>query len=238
MCLRPSICTFSSWRILWCVLICVVYLIVLPVNSRAEELSIDTASSPRPEIYGAIYFLGSLAINRNLNIGGEELPETTVRNGAGGGFKAGVLPSFTGHVVGIQAESFGLVHEVTAPTSAGSSGVQSGRGTLLTWTTMVSLLVQYPGTILKPYVGVGAGWSSSYVVDSQFSKGAVSQTGTLHDTSLAVQYFAGLRYCLTEEVFIFGEYKYFASRYHWGGSLEPSLDFRTHIVAVGVGLSF
>jgi opacity protein-like surface antigen len=69
-------------------------------------------------------------------------------------------------------------------------------------------------------------------------KGAVTQTGTLRDTSPAFQYFAGVRVLVTENVFMFGEYKYFASRYQWGGNLEPSLDFRTHIVAIGVGLAF
>jgi hypothetical protein len=43
---------------------------------------------------------------------------------------------------------------------------------------------------------------------------------------------------VTERVFLFGEYKYFASRYQWGGNLEPSLDLRTHIVAIGIGLAF
>jgi hypothetical protein len=43
---------------------------------------------------------------------------------------------------------------------------------------------------------------------------------------------------VAENVFMFGEYKYFASRYQWGGNLDPSLDFRTHIVAIGVGLAF
>ena len=66
----------------------------------------------------------------------------------------------------------------------------------------------------------------------------MSQAGTLTDTSLALQYLAGLRALVTERVFLFGEYKYFASRYHWSGSLEPSLNLRTHIIAVGVGLAF
>ena len=103
---------------------------------------------------------------------------------------------------------------------------------------MVSLLVQYPGRQFKPYAGIGAGWSSSYLVDAQLTKGPVTQSGTLRDTSPAFQYFAGLRTHVTEGVFVFGEYKYFASRYQWSGSLEPSLDFRTHIVAIGVGLAF
>jgi opacity protein-like surface antigen len=191
-----------------------------------------------PEIYGAIFVFGSLSENRNLHVGGEALPSTTVKSGAGGGFKAGVFPAFTGYMVGIQGESFGLGHGVTAPASIGSSGIQSGRGTLLAWTTMVSLLAQYPGKQFKPYAGIGVGWSSSYLVDAALTKGALTQTGTLRDTSLAYQYVAGLRTHLTESVFVFGEYKYFASRFQWSGSLEPSLDFRTHIVAVGAGLVF
>ena len=103
---------------------------------------------------------------------------------------------------------------------------------------MVSLIIQYAGKLVKPYGGVGAGWSSSYLVDAQFTKGTVTQTGTLRDGSPAFQYFAGVRMLVTEKVFVFGEYKYFASRYQWSGNLEPSLDFRTHIVAVGVGLAF
>lgn len=204
---------------------------------RAEESPVAAASAEGPEIYAAIYALGSLAKNRNLNVGGDELP-TTVHNGGGGGFKAGVFPAFAGYVVGIQGESFGLGHGVAAPASTGPSGMQSGKGTLLTWTTMVSLIVQYPGGRLKPYAGIGAGWSSSYLVDAQFTKGAVSQSGTLRDTALAFQYFAGLRAHVTETVFLFGEYKYFASRYQWSGSLDPSLDLRTHIIAVGIGLAF
>ena len=198
----------------------------------------DAAPRTGPEIYGGVYVFGSLAQNRNLNIGGEALPSTTIKNSAGGGFKAGVFPAFTGYAVGIQAESFGLGHEVKAPASMGASGMQSGRGTLLAWTTMVSLIIQYPGKFIKPYGGVGAGWSSSYLVDAQFMKGAVTQTGTLRDSSPAFQYFAGVRVLVTENVFMFGEYKFFASRYQWGGNLEPSLDFRTHIVAIGVGLAF
>ncbi|HKY72152.1 MAG TPA: outer membrane beta-barrel protein [Nitrospira sp.] len=207
----------------------------------AEGQETGTAADPsnrEPEIYGAVFLLGSLAKNRNLNVGGEELPSTTVRNGAGGGFRAGVFPAFTGYILGIQAESFGIGNEVTAPASLGSSGVQSGRGTLLTWTTMVSLLVQYPGKRFKPYMGVGAGWSSSYLLDAQITKGTMTQTGTLRDTSPALQYVAGLRAYMSERLFVFGEYKYFASRYQWSGGLEPSLDFRTQIVALGVGLTF
>ncbi len=229
-------CTFSHSMLLWALFCCVMCLFVPASAEGREEEPAD--SNQEPEIYGAIYLLGSLVKNRNLNIGGEELPSTTVRNGAGGGYRAGVFPAFTGYVVGIQAETFGLGHEVTSPASIGSSGMQSGRGTLLAWTTLVSLLVQYPGKQFKPYAGIGVGWSSSFLVDAHFTKGAVTQTDTLRDTSPAFQYLVGLRAYFTEKAFVFGEYKYFASRYQWSGSLQPSLDLRTHIVAIGVGISF
>lgn len=190
------------------------------------------------EIYGGLYLLGSLAKNRNLNVGGEALPQTTVRDHAGGGIKAGVFPAFTKYVVGIQAEMFGLGSEIAAPQSSGSGGVQSGRGTMLAWNTLVSLIVRYPGDQFQPYIGAGAGWSSSLLVGTDLMKGTTTQGGIARDMSFAYQYFTGLRVNLTERVFAFGEYKFFGSRFNWSGSLQPSLDFRTHIVALGAGLSF
>ena len=218
----------------------IIIVLCLTAQAHAQDPGLDdeAASHEGPEIYGALFLFGSLAQNRNLNVGGEELPSTTVKNGVGGGYKAGVFPSFTGYVVGIQGESFGLGQEITAPTSVGSSGTQSGRGTLLAWTTMVSIVVRYPGERFQPYMGVGAGWSSSFLVDTQITKGGFTQSGTARDTSFASQYFGGLRINLTQEVFLFGEYKYFASRFNWNGSLQPSLDFRTNIVAIGAGLTF
>src|SRR4029078_24351 len=218
----PFRCTSSHRTLLQCVLCCVMCLFAQTADGQEAASGIQSSSDHGPEIYGAIYLLGSLAENRNLGVAGEDVPSTTVRNGAGGGFRAGVFPAFTGYIVGIQAESFALGHEVSAPASMGSSGIQSAGGTWLAWTTMVSLLVQYPGTVMKPYVGVGVGWSSSFLLDTQLMKGAVTQTGTqtgsLRDTSAAFQYFAGLRAQVTESFFVFGKKKSFASRYQWGGS--------------------
>ena len=190
------------------------------------------------EIYGGVYLLGSLAKNRNLNVGGEALPQTTVGDHAGGGVKAGIFPAFTNYVVGIQAEMFALGSEIAAPQSSGSGGIPSGRGTMLAWNTLVSLVVRYPGEQFQPYIGAGAGWSSSLLVGTDLMKGATTQSGIARDMSLAYQYFTGLRVNLTEGMFVFGEYKFFGSRFNWSGSLQPSLDFRAHIVALGAGLSF
>mgnify|MGYP003349682055 FL=1 len=77
----------------------------------------------------------------------------------------------------------------------------------------------------------------SLLVGSELTRGSATQSGIAQEMSFAYQYFAGLRMNLTERVFCFGEYKYFGSRYHWSGNLQPALDFRTHIVALGAGLS-
>ena len=210
----------------------------LSVQAQEVELSGEQATIKRQEVYGGVYLLGSLAKNRNLNVSGEELSQTTVKNGAGGGVKAGVFPAFTNYIVGIQGEMFALGSEIGAPSSTGSAGAQSGRGTMLAWNTIVSVVVRYPGEQFQPYAGAGAGWSSSLLVGADLVRGSAAQDGTARDTSFAYQYFAGLRMNLTQRVFFFGEYKYFGSRYNWSGSLQPSIDFRTHIVALGAGLSF
>lgn len=206
-------------------------------QAEAEQSNLD-GQQKSIEIYGSVYLLGSLTKNRNLNVGGEAVPQTTVRDGAGGGVKAGIFPAFTNYVVGIQAEMFGLGSEIAAPQSSGSGGVQSGRGTMLAWNTLVSLIARYPGKQFQPYIGAGAGWSSSLLVGTDLIKGSTTQSGIARDMSFAYQYFTGLRVNLTDRVFVFGEYKFFGSRFNWSGSLQPSLDFRTHIVALGAGLSF
>src|SRR5262245_53504216 len=92
-------CISRQGALFWCVLGCAMCLFVQTAEGQELEPAGDPLSNHEPEIYVAIYLLGSLAKNRNLNLGGEELPSTTVRNGAGGGFKAGVFPAFTGYVL-------------------------------------------------------------------------------------------------------------------------------------------
>ncbi|HEY5627359.1 MAG TPA: outer membrane beta-barrel protein [Nitrospira sp.] len=208
------------------------------VVAQASTVVAHGEEASKEEVYGAVFLLGSLPMDRNLNVGGEELGSTTVKNGAGGGFKIGVFPAFTKHILGIQGELFGLGNKVSAPSSSGSVGTQSGRGTILAWNTLVSLVMRYPGERFQPYVGVGAGWSTSLLVDADLVRGSSTQSGIARDTSFAYQYLGGLRANLTQRLFVFGEYKYFASRYSWSGNLRPSLDYRTHIVALGIGLSF
>jgi hypothetical protein len=51
-----------------------------------------------------------------------------------------------------------------------------------------------------------------------------------------------VRTFVTKKLFLFGEYKYFVTKYSWdsegGANQQIKLDFLTHIVSVGIGWSF
>lgn len=206
--------------------------------AQEEQGQVVTGLDAGNEIYAGLYLLGSLANNRPLVLGGESLGGTVVSNGAGAGFRAGIFPAFTHRVVGIQADTFGMGNELSSPSTGGSGGARSARGTLLAGNTLVSLVVRYPGEQFQPYLGVGIGMSSALLVGTELIQGTAKQTGTARDMAFAHQYFAGLRANLTPRVFMFGEYKWFNAQYAWSDNLSPSLNFRAHIVVAGVGLSF
>lgn len=190
------------------------------------------------EIYGGVYLLGALAQNRPLILGGDSLGGTVVRDGAGAGFRAGIFPAFAHGIIGIQADTFGMGNELSLPSSTSSVGARSARGTILSGNTLVSLVARYPGEQFQPYLGAGIGVSSALLVGAELIHGTSRQTGTARDTSFAHQYFAGLRANLTARLFVFGEYKWFSVRYAWNGELSPAIDYRVHVVALGVGSSF
>ncbi|MDH4186835.1 MAG: outer membrane beta-barrel protein [Nitrospira sp.] len=190
------------------------------------------------EIYAGLYLFGALTNNRPLTLGGDSLEGTTVGNGFGGGFRAGIFPAFTNYVVGVQADTFGMGSQLSASSTSGSGEVRSARATLLAGNTLVSLVVRYPGVQFQPYLGAGMGMSSALLVGIEMIKGSTAQAGTASATAFAYQYFAGLRTHLTPRIFMFGEYKWFGARYAWNGNLTPSLDYRTHLMTVGVGSVF
>lgn len=110
---------------------------------------------------------------------------------------------------------------------------------------MVNLLARYPGDRIQPYVGAGIGVSIAQVRDINFQTSPGTMTGKGSDVAFGYQFLAGARAYVHKKVFLFGEYKYFGSSYDWksessSGVSGPttSLTFRTHIVALGLGVAF
>lgn len=218
------------------------------VVAAQEPPSADISiKEPRKtEAYFAPYLLGTFPIDKNLSIGGngfsnETFRGTNIQGSGGAGLKAGVYPGAMGGVLGLEGEFFG--HGGKLKTSGGAFPSADANLLVLNW--MVNILARYPGEILQPYVGAGAGASLAHLRDINFQTNSGALTGKAGDVAFAYQLLAGMRAYVNKKVYVFGEYKYFGSAYDWksessSGVSGPttSLTFRTHIVALGLGVTF
>jgi hypothetical protein len=223
-----------------------VYLFVLLSSAHsAEVLSAEAGSSEQEklDVHLSVYVLGSLPIHTsNLMVEGNEIPQTSIGGGIGAGYKAGIFPHFMKRIVGIEGESFGFGANVAAPRTVTGSGIRAHADAyFIVVTTMANLLVRYPGQTFQPYIGVGAGFSSGYLLGSDIQYGSNKVTGNATSMTFAYQFLGGLRGYVTQKVFAFVEYKYFVTKYDWG-SKGPgpgvTLDLHAQLLSAGIGLSF
>ena len=116
------------------------------------------------------------------------------------------------------------------------------QGSLIAITTMYNLMLRYPGETIQPYIGAGVGSSTGILYNASIQSGNVSLSGTSGDLAFAYQFLGGVRAFVTKQLFLFGEYKYFTTKYSWGRDSVTTervkLDFQTQIVSGGVGWSF
>ena len=104
-----------------------------------------------------LYVLGAFPSDQGLYAQGSNPSDTRIANGVGAGLKVAVFPRYLGNFIGIELESFGHGSEITfsSPTSAGSAASTN----LWVFSSMVNLILRYPGKALVPYIGVGGGLS-------------------------------------------------------------------------------
>jgi opacity protein-like surface antigen len=225
-----------------------VLLLDRPMVLAEEQPSGQTpqAEPRKTEIYISPYLLGTMPVDKNLSEGGNGFPTqtyegTNIKSSIGGGIKAGAYPGFTGGVLGLEGEFFGHGGKLKTPDGA----FPSADAKLRVLNTMLHVLARYPGDILQPYIGAGIGVSFASLRDLNLQSSTGTSTGKASDAFFAYQFLAGMRAYVSKQVYLFGEYKYFGSTYKWesevsGGGAGPdtSLNFRTHIVAGGLGVSF
>ena len=206
----------------------------------------NAAEETKTEAYISLYILGSNPLNRNVELSDDPFPQTSVGGGLGGGIKVGSYPAFANRILGIEAELFGHNGDIVAPLTTTGGVTRSANATLNVVNAMVNLLLRYPGDVLQPYVGVGGGLSGGFLRGADIQQSQIGTfTGNAGDAAFGYQFLAGLRVNVSERFFLFSEYKYFLANYKWEsedvlGAAGPSasLDFRTHIVAGGVGFKF
>lgn len=210
----------------------------------AQEVPPQPVPSSPPtkkiDLYLSGHVMGLFPRDKDLSVGGNRISNTDVRGTIGAGIKFDAYPWFTKKILGAEIEAFGLGGSVRAPRTI--SGTTQAQGSLITVNTMYNLMLRYPGETVQPYIGVGGGTSTGILYNVNITSGNIGLTGSSGDFAFAYQFLGGVRTFVTKKLFLFGEYKYFATKYSWdsegAGNQRIKLDFQTHIVSGGIGWSF
>jgi len=184
------------------------------------------------EVYLSGYGMGSQPLNKGVSFKGRGVSGETVNGDPGLGFKVGLFPHFASGYLGIELESFGNNNSIRFPIVSGLETTK-GSSSLIIYQTMVNLIERYPGTMFRPYAGIGGGLSNGILrnADIPDRKDKDFETGT----APGYQFLGGMQLVITERWFVFGEYKYFSANYHWK---ELSLNFRSEYFLGGIGFLF
>jgi len=177
--------------------------------------------------------LGAFPRDNDVVLNGVSQVGTTVSGGVGAGFKAGFYPKVLGGFVGLEYEVYGHGGEITFPLATGGGSLHQASTDLTVINSMVNLLVRYPWAVFTFYGGVGVGHSSGILSGTDIP-GRQDQ-GLETAPAFGYQFLGGLQANVSERVFVFAEYKYFSSNYHWQ---ELSLDYRANYVLSGLGMRF
>ena len=214
----------------------------------AQETSEPSTSAPQKKAEKKVdlllsgHVLGVFPLDKDLSVGGNRILNTDVRGTVGAGIKFDIYPWFTKKIVGAEIEAFGLGGSVRAPRTSSGSGTTQAQGSLIAISTMYNLMLRYPGETIQPYIGAGVGSSTGILYNANIQSGNVGLSGTSGDLALAYQFLGGVRAFVTKQLFLFGEYKYFVTKYSWdsegAGNQRVKLDFQSQIVSGGIGWSF
>jgi opacity protein-like surface antigen len=178
------------------------------------------------------YALGSWP--RDLEIFNQETTvPASIRDGLGAGLKVGLFPAALRRMVGLELDSNMHSGAISFPNVAKGQNNGAGRSDLLILNTTFNLILRYPGETVRPYVGIGIGWSHGTLLNPNIA----GRDDKDFDSARALghQFLGGTQVLLSPKIFLFGEYRYFSANYHWEGL---AMDFRTHYGLVGVGLRF
>ncbi|MCW5798759.1 MAG: OMPb-brl domain-containing protein [Nitrospira sp.] len=247
----------SAWSFLAFVLFTVMLVPAYSDPSLAADSASSAAKSPaasgeveqaaaKTEVYIGFYMQGSRPLNRAFRFQEDPFTNTDVQGGLGGGLKVGFFPAFAGRYIGLEAEVSGLDGKVNAPSATSGGVTRSANFRLQSINAMANLLLRYPGETIQPYVGIGAGLSGGFARDLNLQHstiGVVRENAA--DGAFAYQLIGGVRANVTDRIFLFTEYKYLVANYQWesefaDGSHGPSftLNYRAHILAGGLGVTF
>jgi len=181
------------------------------------DMKVEEGVEAKTEFYVALYMLGTFPKNRPLTVTGApsgsfSFQQTTVDGGLGGGLKAGIFPTFGNGYLGVQVDVFGHNGSLSSPPAVTAPvGANQAAGDLSIVNGMVNVLLRYPGALIQPYIGVGTGVSVGTLTNTAISLGGTTLSDKGSNAALAYQFLGGVKGRITERIFLFTEYKYFAA---------------------------
>jgi opacity protein-like surface antigen len=191
----------------------------------------------------SVYALGSWPRDQDIFNQGTTVP-ASIQEGFGAGLKVGLFPSKLRRMVGLEIDSNIHGSALSFPNTADGRNNETGSSDLLVYNSTFNLVLRYPGEQIRPYVGVGIGWSNGTLLNPNIA----GRDDKDFDSARAFtyQFLGGAQLVLsphvplfnsqqTVAIFLFGEYRYLSSDYHWEGL---AMDLRTHYGLLGVGLRF
>lgn len=185
------------------------------------------------EIYLAGYGMATQPSNQGLSFKGSGVADERIHGDPGLGVKIGLFPSFFHGYVGVELESFGNNNSLSFPIVQSGMATAKGKSSLVTYSSMVNLILRYPGQYARPYVGIGGGLSNGILHDSDIP--GRKDNNIEASSALGFQFFGGIQLVVAENWFVFGEYKYSAANYHWK---QLSVNFRSEYLIGGIGYIF
>ena len=185
------------------------------------------------EIYLAGYGMATQPSNHGISLNESEVSNGRIKGKPGFGLKIGLFPSFFHGYLGMELESFGNNNSLTFEMRENGIPMGKGKSDLVTYASMINILLRYPGRFVRPYVGVGGGLSNGVLHDTDIPdrKDKNVEVGS----ALGHQLFAGIQLLIAQKVFLFGEYKYSSANYHWN---QLSVNYRSEYFLGGIGYVF
>ncbi|MBH0204199.1 MAG: porin family protein [Nitrospira sp.] len=207
-----------------------VYLIGLLLGSLC--LPPLTSAAEIGDVELSAYVLGSWPRDHEIFNQGT-MAAASIESGIGAGLKVGLFPDAMNRMVGVEIDTNGHSGEISFPNTANGRRNGIGRSDLVILSTMVNLILRYPGETFRPYIGAGGGWSHAVLLDPDIDGRSDRDFDSAR--TFGYQALGGLQMAMNSKVFLFSEYRYFSAAYHWK---QLAVDFHTHYGLIGAGLRF
>ena len=201
---------------------------MLTFHGYGAELA-GVAAAESADVYISLSVVGGFPEVQGMNLVGQEVSRSNAHRSLGAGFKVGVFPQATSRVLGIELEYVGTTGRV----SAANRNSAEGAAGLTVLNSMVNVLVRQPSGSVRPYGGLGIGYSGGILHGADFP--GRSNRGFDSTSNFAYQFVGGVQWAVRDQAFLFAEYKHLVTTFHWKA---VSFDYRANYVLGGVGLSF